>query len=110
MEGSGWNRRLSRRLVPSSVVSPPVGGPELSSFVGSELSPLLDHDATAKLQLAPTFGGLPGTRRHEGGYRSALQVERRTLCVRIARIERLPGRSLGRQGGPVPLSSDDPAP
>ena len=69
-------------------------GPELSSFVESELSPLLEHDATAKVALLPTLAAY----LEHGGRKAAtarvLHLERRTLYFRIDRIEKLLGRNL----------------
>ncbi len=69
-------------------------GPELSSFVESELSPLLDHDATARVPLLPTLAAY----LEHGGRKAAtareLHLERRTLYFRIDRIEKLLGRDL----------------
>jgi PucR family transcriptional regulator, purine catabolism regulatory protein len=69
-------------------------GPELSSFVESELSPLLDHDATAKVPLLPTLAAFLEQGGAKAAAARALHVERRTLYFRIARIEKLLGRSL----------------
>lgn len=69
-------------------------GPELSGFVESELNPLLEHDATAKVPLLPT---LVAYLQH-GGSKSAaaraLSVERRTLYFRIERIQKLLGKHI----------------
>jgi purine catabolism regulator len=69
-------------------------GPELSSFVESELSPLLDYDATAKVPLLPTLAAYLEHGARKAVTARALHLERRTLYFRIARIEKLLGRSL----------------
>lgn len=69
-------------------------GPELSSFVESELSPLLGHDATARVPLLPTLAAYLEHGGRVAAAARALHLERRTLYVRIGRIEKLLGRSL----------------
>lgn len=69
-------------------------GPELSSFVESELSPLLDHDATAKVPLLPTLAAYLEHGGRKAAAARALHLERRTLYFRIDRIEKLLGRDL----------------
>jgi purine catabolism regulator len=70
-------------------------GPELSSFVESELGPLLDHDATAKVPLLPTLAAYLEHGGAKAAAARALHVERRTLYFRLARIEKLLGKNLG---------------
>lgn len=72
-------------------------GPELAAFVESELSPLLEHDARSGAKLVPTLQAYLDNACRKKDTAQALWIQRRTLYGRLARIERLLGRSLNDQ-------------
>jgi PucR family transcriptional regulator, purine catabolism regulatory protein len=68
--------------------------PELSRFVDSELSPVLEHDARSRAKLLPTLRSYLDNAGRKAETARALRVQRRTLYARIARLESVLGRSL----------------
>jgi DNA-binding PucR family transcriptional regulator len=72
-------------------------GPELAAFVESELSPLLEHDARSSAKLVPTLQAYLDNACRKTDAAQVLWIQRRTLYGRLARIERLLGRSLDDQ-------------
>lgn len=72
-------------------------GPELAAFVESELSPLLEHDARASARLIPTLQAYLDNACRKTDAAQELWIQRRTLYGRLARIEKLLGRSLDDQ-------------
>lgn len=72
-------------------------GPELAAFVESELSPLLAHDARSSAKLLPTLQAYLDNACRKTDAARELWIQRRTLYGRLARIERLLGRSLDDQ-------------
>ncbi len=72
-------------------------GPELTAFVESELSPLLAHDACSSARLLPTLQAYLDNACRKTDAARELWIQRRTLYGRLARIERLLGRSLDDQ-------------
>lgn len=72
-------------------------GPELASFVESELSPLLEHDARSTAKLVPTLQAYLDNACRKTDTAQQLWIQRRTLYGRLARIEQLLGRSLNDQ-------------
>ena len=72
-------------------------GPELAAFVEAELSPLLDHDARSSAKLLPTLQAYLDNACRKTDAAQELWIQRRTLYGRLARIERLLGRSLNDQ-------------
>ena len=68
--------------------------PELSRFVDSELSPVLEHDARSRAKLLPTLRSYLDNAGRKAETARALRVQRRTLYARITRIEQVLGRSL----------------
>lgn len=72
-------------------------GPELAAFVESELSPLLEHDARSPGKLVPTLQVYLDNACRKTDAARKLWIQRRTLYGRLARIERLLGRSLDDQ-------------
>lgn len=72
-------------------------GPELAAFVESELSPLLAHDARSSAKLLPTLQSYLDNACRKKDTAQQLWIQRRTLYGRLARIERLLGRSLDDQ-------------
>jgi PucR family transcriptional regulator, purine catabolism regulatory protein len=72
-------------------------GPELAAFIESELSPLLAHDARSSAKLIPTLEAYLGNACRKTDAARELWIQRRTLYGRLARIERLLGRSLDDQ-------------
>ena len=72
-------------------------GPELAAFVESELSPLLEHDARSSAKLVPTLQAYLDNACRKTDAARELWIQRRTLYGRLARIERLLGRSLDDQ-------------
>jgi purine catabolism regulator len=68
--------------------------PELSRFVNSELSPVLEHDARSRAKLLPTLRSYLNNAGRKAETASSLRVQRRTLYARIGRIESVLGRSL----------------
>jgi purine catabolism regulator len=71
-----------------------VDGPELPTFVETELGFLLDHDAHARSPLLPTLQALLAHDGNRADAARALHIERRSLYYRIQRIESLLGLSL----------------
>ncbi len=71
--------------------------PELAAFVEAELSPLLDHDARSSAKLLPTLQAYLDNACRKTDAAQELWIQRRTLYGRLARIERLLGRSLNDQ-------------
>ena len=72
-------------------------GPELATFVESELGPLLQHDAQHGAKLLPTVQAYLAHAGRKADTVTALRIQRRTLYTRLARVERLLGRSLDDQ-------------
>ena len=72
-------------------------GPELASFVESELSPLLEHDARSAAKLVPTLQAYLDNACRKKDTAQELWIQRRTLYGRLARIEQLLGSSLNDQ-------------
>jgi PucR family transcriptional regulator, purine catabolism regulatory protein len=68
--------------------------PELSRFVDSELSPVLEHDARSRAKLLPTLRCYLDNAGRKAETARALRVQRRTLYARIGRLESALGRSL----------------
>jgi purine catabolism regulator len=68
--------------------------PELSRFVDSELSPVLEHDARSRAKLLPTLRSYLDNAGRKAETARALRVQRRTLYARITRIEQVLGRYL----------------
>lgn len=71
-----------------------VDGPELATFVETELGALLDHDAGLRSPLLPTLRALLAHDGNRAEAARALHLERRSLYYRIERIEKILGRSL----------------
>ncbi len=69
-------------------------GPDLARFVESELKPLLDHDAARSSSLVPTLRMFLDLGGRKAEAARALHIDRRTLYLRLERIEKLLGRSL----------------
>jgi len=65
--------------------------------VESELSPLLEHDARSSAKLVPTLQAYLDNACRKTDTAQELWIQRRTLYGRLARIERLLGRSLNDQ-------------
>lgn len=72
-------------------------GPHLAQFVESELRGLLDHDAHARTRLLPTLRAYLEHAGRKSDTIRALGIQRRTLYVRLAKLEELLGRDLGTQ-------------
>jgi PucR family transcriptional regulator, purine catabolism regulatory protein len=72
-------------------------GPELAAFVESELSPLLAHDARSSAKLIPTLQSYLDNACCKTDAARDQWIQRRTLYGRLARIERMLGRSLDDQ-------------
>jgi purine catabolism regulator len=72
-------------------------GPELATFVESELGALLQHDAQHGAKLLPTVHAYLAHAGRKADTVTALRIQRRTLYTRIARLDRLLGRSLDDQ-------------
>jgi purine catabolism regulator len=72
-------------------------GPELATFVESELGALLQHDAQHGAKLLPTVHAYLSHAGRKADTVTALRIQRRTLYTRLARVERLLGRSLDDQ-------------
>jgi PucR family transcriptional regulator, purine catabolism regulatory protein len=68
--------------------------PELSRFVDSELSPVLEHDARSRARLLPTLRSYLDNAGRKAETARSLRVQRRTLYARLARLESVLGRSL----------------
>jgi sugar diacid utilization regulator len=68
--------------------------PELSRFVNSELSPVLEHDARSSARLLPTLRSYLDNAGRKAETARALRVQRRTLYARLTRLESVLGRSL----------------
>jgi PucR family transcriptional regulator, purine catabolism regulatory protein len=68
--------------------------PELSRFVDSELSPVLEHDARSRAKLLPTLRCYLDNAGRKAETARTLRVQRRTLYARIGRLESVLGRSL----------------
>jgi purine catabolism regulator len=68
--------------------------PELSRFVDSELSPVLEHDARSRARLLPTLRSYLDNAGRKAETARALRVQRRTLYARLTRLETVLGRSL----------------
>ncbi|MGH8959712.1 MAG: PucR family transcriptional regulator [Jatrophihabitantaceae bacterium] len=72
-------------------------GPELATFVESELGALLQHDVESGAKLLPTLQAYLANAGRKADTVTALQIQRRTLYARLSRLERLLGRSLDNQ-------------
>jgi sugar diacid utilization regulator len=72
-------------------------GPELATFVESELGALLQHDAQRGAKLMPTLRAYLANAGRKPDTINALLIQRRTLYARLVRIERELGRSLDDQ-------------
>jgi purine catabolism regulator len=68
--------------------------PELSRFVDSELSPVLEHDARSSAKLLPTLRCYLDNAGRKAETARALRVQRRTLYARLTRLETVLGRPL----------------
>lgn len=72
-------------------------GPELATFVESELGALLQHDAGSSAKLLPTLQAYLANAGRKADTVTALRIQRRTLYARLSRIERVLGHSLDSQ-------------
>lgn len=72
-------------------------GPELATFVESEIGTLLQHDAQHGAKLMPTLRSYLTNAGRKSDTINALRIQRRTLYARLVRIERELGRSLDDQ-------------
>lgn len=69
-------------------------GPELARYIEDELSPLLQHDATASFPLLPTLRTYLACDGNKTQAAQTLFVQRRTLYYRLERITSILRRSL----------------
>lgn len=69
-------------------------GPALARHIERELGPLLDHDAAGTAPLFPTLAAYLELGGRKAEVARALNIERRTLYYRLARIGRLVNGSL----------------
>lgn len=69
-------------------------GPELASYVESQLGPILEHDARSRTQLLPVLEGYLAAGCSKSEAARALYIGRRSLYHRLSSIEGLLGRSL----------------
>jgi purine catabolism regulator len=72
-------------------------GPELATFVESELGALLQHDTESGAKLLPTLQAYLANAGRKADTVTALRIQRRTLYARLTRIERVLGHSLDSQ-------------
>ncbi|MGH3444516.1 MAG: PucR family transcriptional regulator [Nocardioidaceae bacterium] len=72
-------------------------GPELATFVESELGPILQHDAESGAKLLPTLRAYLANAGRKSATVGDLRIQRRTLYARLARLERLLGESVDDQ-------------
>ncbi len=69
-------------------------GPELASYVESQLGPILEHDARSRTQLLPVLEDYLAAGCNKSEAARALYIGRRSLYHRLSSIESLLGRSL----------------